>query len=149
MDEWKKLIRRGNRCFEHDRLEKAWAWYEAALQEADCCVADCAMQGSRCRYLDALAAIAALVVTQHNLADLCVRGDRMEDAAAHLRAAHAKLMHLIDDINIPWAVRAAALRNSSQTRLAMLSFADEHGTPDTTFSNEQRICHRPLNPVLH
>jgi tetratricopeptide (TPR) repeat protein len=153
MDEWKKLICRGNRDFEQGRLQAAGSSYQAALEEAERCLAQHAAEpggaGRGCCYLDALAAVAAYVVTQHNLADLCVRLDRAEDAAAHLLAAHERLARIIDDASLPWSLRAAAVRNSTRARQAMLSFADEHAEAGLTCAIEQRITHMPSSPLLH
>jgi hypothetical protein len=148
MEEWKKLICRGNRSFEDGRLDDAQMIYQAALSEADQRLGRCAARCD-CDYLEALAAVAALVVTHHNLADLCVRADRIEDAAGHLVAVHDRLSHLIEDRHAPCALRAAAVRNSGRTRRAMLSFADEHDVPGPTCAIDRRITHMPANPVLH
>ena len=122
MDSWKKLICKGNRSLERGRLDDAAGDYFAALAEADRCLACQARacveaEGSGgCAYLDAVAAVGAYVVTRLNLADLCLRLDRREDAADHLRAMQARLSHIIDDGSQPWTLRAAALRNSRRGR---------------------------------
>jgi hypothetical protein len=83
VDEWKKLICRGNRSYENGRLEDARLLYRAALDQAERSLALCGDRGGLCTYADALAAVAAVVVTEHNLADLCLRCDQVEDAGAH------------------------------------------------------------------
>jgi hypothetical protein len=149
MDQWKKLICRGNRCFELARLGEAGTIYEAALAEADLCIDSQAAEASCCRYLDAVAAVAAYVVTRHNLADLCLRLDRPEEAAAHLLAAHARIAGIIDDGSLPWSLRAAAIRNRNRAREALAEFADQHEIAGSTYAMERRITHMPPSPVLH
>ena len=155
MDSWKKLICKGNRSLEHGRLDDAAGDYFAALAEADRCLA-CQAQAcveaeasGGCAYLDAVAAVGAYVVTRLNLADLCLRLDRSEDAAEHLRAMQARLSHIIDDGNQPWTLRAAALRNSRRAQDAVLSFVEEHGMSAAACAIEQRITHLPPSSVLH
>lgn len=149
MDQWKKLICRGNRCFELGRFPEAADVYQAALGEAERCITCHACEPGGCRYLDAVAAVAAYVVTQHNLADLCLRLDRAEDAATHLVAAHERVAGIIDDGSLPWILRAAAIRNRPTARDALVSFADEHGIPGATCALGRRITHMPSSPILH
>jgi len=173
MHAWKKLICRGNRSFERGRLDDAADQYVAALCEADHCIGclakecveaeRCARQNRRTgrdggaeaagdgRYLDAVAAIAAYVVTRLNLADLCLRLDRSDEAAVHLQEMQARLEAIIDDAGQPWTLRSAALRNSRRAQDAVLSFVAEHGVgvagPSCAF--ERPITHLPPSPVLH
>jgi hypothetical protein len=159
MDAWKKLICRGNRSFELGLLDEAGDNYCAALAEADhgiaCLVHDCAGEcsaeeaGGTCRYLDAVAAVAAYVVTRLNLADLCLRLDRSEEAAAHLREMQARLTAIIDDRRHPWILRAAALRNSRRAQDAVLSFVAKHGLTGASCALERPITHLPTSAALH
>jgi len=149
MDEWKKLICRGNRSYENGRLEDARLLYRAALDQAERSLARCGDRGGLCTYADALAAVAAVVVTEHNLADLCLRCDQVEDAGAHLLAAHERVTRIMDDRTLPWTLRAAAMRNCGQARLAMLSFASEHGGLHAPSPIDGRITHLPASPLLH
>ncbi len=117
MEDWKRLISRGNRCFERGDLASACAVYQDALFIAE-------------RHLstwpDADSAIAAFVVSHHNLADLYVRLDCLEDAADHLQAAHARLMRMLADEASPPERRQAALRHSHHTRAERLAFTSTH-----------------------
>jgi hypothetical protein len=108
-----------------------------------------AAAGSHCRYLDAVAAVAAYVVTQLNLADLCLRLDRTDEATDHLQAMQARLRAIIDDTGQPWTLRAAALRNSRRAQDAVLSFVEEHGIAGPSCAFERSITHLPPSAVLH
>lgn len=163
MDAWKILICRGNRCFEQALLTEAAGCYQAALAEAQRCVsehersedaagADELAAGAGCRFHEALAAVAAYVVTRHNLADLSLRLDDPEEAAGHLLAAHERLTQIIEDPSLPWPLRCAAMRNSARTREAVLSFADQHGEAGATCAIERRITRitpMPTSTALH
>lgn len=158
MDEWKKLICRGNRSFERGRLDEAAWQYLAALAEAERCIGRVAVEcaaGEACeptgqrRYLDAVAAVAAYVVTRLNLVDLSLRLDRGEEAAEHLQVMQARLHAIIDDRRQPWTLRAAALRNSRRAQDAVLSFVEEHGIAGPSCACGRSITHLPPSAVLH
>ncbi len=158
MDAWKKLICRGNRSFERGQMNEAAGQYLAALQEADRCIGRVAIEcaaaegcqsSSQCRYLDAVAAVAAYVVSRLNLVDLCLRLDRGDEAAEHLQAMQARLHAIIDDSGQPWTLRAAALRNSRRAQDAVLSFVEEHGIAGPSCAFERSITHLPPSAVLH
>lgn len=117
MDDWKRLISRGNRCFERGDMGSACAVYQDALFIAE---------RRLVAWPDAEAAIAAFVVSHHNLADLYVRLDCLENAAEHLQAAHARLMGLLADEAAPAELRQAALRHSRHTRAERLAFDSQH-----------------------
>jgi hypothetical protein len=104
---------------------------------------------SQRRYLDAVAAVASYVVTRLNLADLCLKVDRGEEAAEHLQAMQARLQAIIDDLGQPWTLRAAALRNTRRAQDAVLSFVAEHGIAGPSCAFERPITHLPPSPALH
>jgi hypothetical protein len=159
MDAWKRLICRGNRSFERARYDDAVEQYRMALHEADRCI-DCLARACahesleadgpvECRYLDAVAALAAYVVTRLNLADLCIALDCAEEAAAHLRDMQARLDGIVDDGRQPWTLRAAALRNSRRAQDAVLSFVERHGIAGAPCAYERPITHLPPSAALH
>jgi tetratricopeptide (TPR) repeat protein len=159
MDAWKGLICQGNRSFERARFDDAIEQYQMALHEADRCIDSLARECAHeclesdgrggCRYLDAVAALAAYVVTRLNLADLCIALDRTEEAAAHLRDMQARLDGIVDDGRQPWTLRAAALRNSRRAQDAVLSFVEEHGIAGAACAYERPITHLPPSAALH
>ena len=55
----------------------------------------------------------------------------------------------MDDRALPWALRAAAMRNNGRARQAMLSFASEHGGLHAPGPIDARITHLPASPLLH
>lgn len=83
MDDWKRLISRGNTSFERGELGLARALYQDALFIAERRLS---------HWPDADAAVAAFVVSHHNLADLYQRLDQLHEASDHLMAAHAGLI---------------------------------------------------------
>ncbi len=117
MEDWKRLISRGNRCFERGDMASACTVYQDALFIAEQRLPT---------WPDADAAIAAFVVSHHNLADLYVRLDCLEDAAYHLQAAHAHLMWVMSDEACSVELRQAALRQSHHTQAERLAFASTH-----------------------
>ena len=121
----------------------------AAAGQAQAGVGDASSTGNSCHYQDAVAAVAAYVVTRRNLADLCLRLDRSDEAAEHLRSLQARLAAIIDDAGQPWTLRAAALRNSRRAQDAVLSFVEEHGIAGPSCAYERSITHLPPSPVLH
>lgn len=119
MDDWKRLISRGNRCFERGDMANACAVYQDALFIAESRLAT---------WTDPNAAIAAFVVSHHNLADLYVRLDCLEHAADHIQAAHVRVMGLLSDDQATPDLRQAALRHSHHTQAERLAFATAHGS---------------------
>lgn len=117
MDDWKRLISRGNRCFERGDMASACAVYQDALFIAERRLPS---------WPDADAAIAAFVVSHHNLADLYARLDCLEDAAYHLQAAHVHVMQVLSDDGVRPELRQAALRHSQHTRAERLVFVSRH-----------------------
>lgn len=114
MDDWKRLISRGNASFERGELGLARALYQDALFIAERRLPS---------WPDADAVVAAFVVSHHNLANLHQRLDQMAEAADHRMAAHARLIrHMADPACAP-ALQQAALRHSHRARAESLAFA--------------------------
>lgn len=143
VDDWKRLICRGNRCFENGENASARTVYLEALDEAERRLAT---------FPDADVAIAAFVVSHHNLADLYLRLDCVEDAFDHLMAAHARLVALLGDGLASPSLQEAALRHSERTRAELTRFTRLHGTPDTAmrrFTSPVHPAPVPPPPLHH
>lgn len=74
------------------------------------------------------AAVAAFVVTHHNLADLHLRAARPDDAVALLCVVHDRMQATIADESLDMALRRTALRHSRQTFSELLLFSQKHGS---------------------
>ena len=118
MQRWKRLILTGNRSFELGRIDQARAAYAEALFEAERMLVE---------YTDINDAIAAYVTTRHNLADLFDSIDEPERAMCHLRAAHARLLRLLDDAGSHPKQLLATLQHCRRTRAELLRYALAQG----------------------
>ncbi|WP_148715480.1 hypothetical protein [Chitinolyticbacter meiyuanensis] len=114
---WRRAIVAGNRVHAAGDTDSARRAYLYALSLA---------QGLLSHGEDADEAVAALVVTHHNLADLYLASRRAELAADHLCAVHRQLLTLADG-GAP-ALLAAARMHLRRTRMELLRFLAEHGS---------------------
>lgn len=118
MEQWKRLIEAGNRYFREGAWVEAREQYLQALALAQVLFE---------RWRDADAAVAALVVSQHNLADLQVTLGHPEEAAEHLCACHEYLLRCMNSAQLAPDLRQAALDHSRHTYVSLLNFVAEHG----------------------
>lgn len=118
MEHWKIIIEAGNRCFAEGDWVQARELYLQALAEA---------QVSLGRWADHEQAVAAFVVSHHNLADLHLALNQPESAAENLCSCHERLLSIHGHDAQPEALRQAALRHSQRTYLELLHFIAEHG----------------------
>lgn len=118
MEHWKRTIERANRLFMQDELVDAREFYLQALALAQVLFE---------RWPDADEAVAACVISHHNLADLHLRLNQPEESAEYLCAIHQRLLQTMQDNRLPLALREAALRQSSKIYLELLNFIGEHG----------------------
>ncbi|MCD0501424.1 hypothetical protein [Bordetella petrii] len=114
---WQRATLRGNRALERGDADGALAQYRVALSLAD------ALPG---RSTDADAAVAALVVSHHNLAELHGRGQRDDLAGAHVCQAHELLHEMAVDATLDARWRDAALRHGRVTYAELLQFLRHH-----------------------
>jgi hypothetical protein len=82
-------------------------------------------------------AVAAFVISHHNLADLHLALKQPEESAEYLCAAHQRLLRVIQDAHLNPALRQAAFNHSHKTYAELLGFINEHG--------EYPRTHRLLN----
>lgn len=117
MEDWKQLTRAGNRWYERGDFACARRAYLEALATAE-------------RWLvcgePADEAVAAFVISHQNLAEVYAGLDDCERAIDHLRAAHERLVHLLEDDDRP-ELQLAALRHCNRARLELMTFARNHG----------------------
>lgn len=128
MEHWKRTIERANRCFMLGELIDAREAYLQALALAQVLFE---------RWGDADEAVAACVISHHNLADLHLRLNQPEESAEYLCAIHQRLLQAMQDERLRPALREAALRQSSKTYIELLNFISEHGE----YPRTQRLLH--------
>ncbi|OZI72526.1 hypothetical protein [Bordetella genomosp. 2] len=114
---WQRATLRGNRALARGDAAAALLQYRAALSLAD------TLPG---RALDADAAVAALVVSHHNLAELHERAGRFDQAAAHFGQAHELLHEMGLDVALEPRWREAAWRHGRVTYAELLQFLRRH-----------------------
>ncbi|MGE8359746.1 hypothetical protein [Pseudomonas sp.] len=133
MELWKRTIEAGNRCFSAGLWVEAREHYLQALALAQVLFARCS---------DVDGAVAAFVISQHNLADLHLMLGQPEEAAECLCACHERLLSSRSDERLSPALRAAALRHSSRTYSVLLHFIGEYGA----YPRTDRLLERPTSP---
>jgi hypothetical protein len=101
MEQWKRTILSGNSCFNRGDLIDARELY--------------------------LQALAAFVISHHNLADLHLSLGQPEESAEYLCAVHQRLLNVIQDPQMTPALRQAALRHSNKTYSELLGFVGQYG----------------------
>ncbi|WP_420224986.1 hypothetical protein [Pigmentiphaga litoralis] len=114
MEQWKQAIEAGNEAFTGPEPATALGHYRLALRLAQTLVGD---------WPDHDAALAALVVSHHNLADLHRLSNAHEAAITQVCDAHDALQGLIADPLTDLALRQAALRHARQTLHELLRCA--------------------------
>lgn len=118
MQHWKSIIEHANRCFNLGEWVEARELYLQALALAQVLFE---------RWADPDEAVAAYVISHHNLADLHLSLGQPEESAEYLCAVHQRLLQAIQESRLPEALRQAALRHSNKTYAELLSFISEHG----------------------
>lgn len=119
---WRSAIQQGNEHYQRmapGSLAQALSLFQDALLMADVLFE---------QWPDADVAMAAYVVSHHNLADTLLRLDETDDAATHLCVAHERLERLRDDSTQPVLRRNAAGRHLSRTLAELERFAQHHGS---------------------
>lgn len=118
---WQRATLRGNRAFERGDHASALTQYRAALSLAD------TFPG---RSDDADAALAALIVSHHNLLALHERTGQTDRAAAHACRAHELLHEITVDLSMPARWREAAWCHARVTYAELLRFLQRHPDHD-------------------
>ncbi|MFJ4154705.1 hypothetical protein ACIPZF_07825 [Pseudomonas sp. NPDC089752] len=118
MQHWKRITETANRLFEQGELVDAREHYLQALALAQVLFE---------RWHDVDEAVAAFVVSHHNLADLHLRLNQPQESADYLCAVHQRLLQASQDARLPQTLRDAALRHSGRTYTELLSFIAEYG----------------------
>jgi len=141
MSHWKQQTREGNRLFDCGEYHQALACYQQALWLANQQLA---------LWHDADEAVAALVVSHHNQADLLVAMARPERAAELLCYVHDCLLATCHFPSCPSRLREAALRHIHTTRAELLTFVQRHGRhAGIMHSLSQCLCQKGPSSRVH
>jgi hypothetical protein len=137
VEHWKRTIARANHFFNLGELIDA---REVCLQAL--ALAQVLFE----RWPDADEAVAASVISHHNLADVHLRLGQPEESAEYLCAIHQRLLQAAQDLRLPPSLRQAALRHSSKTYAELLVFISEHGE----YPRTHRLVgsHKPVSSAL-
>ncbi|WP_296262245.1 MULTISPECIES: hypothetical protein [unclassified Pseudomonas] len=123
MEHWKTTILEGNSCFNRGDLVDARKLYLQALALAQVLLE---------RWHDPDEAVAAFVISHHNLADLHLSLNQPQESAEYLCSAHQRLLQVIQSLRLTPALRQAAFRHSNKTYSELLGFISEHGEYPST-----------------
>ncbi|MEN0037111.1 MAG: hypothetical protein AAGC78_08585 [Cellvibrio sp.] len=125
LDAWVQAIQSGNQAFSSGNNKKARVSYQTALRVVRSMVKSTDGWGYAIPEHQVDAIMAALVVSQHNLADLYVHAGLLGRAAEHLCAAHQAifdlLRHPVD------SVAELAQRHLNMTRMELMTFLQSYG----------------------
>lgn len=135
MQHWKRTIVQANDCFNRGELIDARQLYLQALAWAQVLLE---------RWPDADEAVAACVISHHNLADLHVQLNQPEESAQYLCAIHQRLLLAAQDARLSPGLREAALRHSSKTYEELLNFISLHGQ----YPGTHRLIEGGIDPNL-
>lgn len=136
MEHWKHIIEAGNRCFRDGDWVQARELYLQALAEAQVLFG---------RWHEHNMAVAAFVISHHNVADLHLTLGQPEEAAENLCASHERLLQTLGDAQQPQALRDIAMHHSRRTYIELLQFIAEHGA----FPRTDRLLGAPSRRQQH
>ncbi|OZI67917.1 DUF2753 family protein [Bordetella genomosp. 1] len=127
IERWQRVTVRGNRAHTRGDRHGALSHYRAALSLAD------GLYGLDS--VDPDPALAALVISHHNLADMFEAQGAPDTAAAHLCLAYEALIHAIEDEGLAHPWRDAAWRHARIALEQLQRFLQRHpGHPRATRS---------------
>jgi hypothetical protein len=125
LESWRLEITAANNAFIHGRHARAFNHYNVALELANAGITGM-LNLTQIDFLEeAERHIAALVVTRHNLADLCQQAGQRDSAVEHLCAAHETLFQLLHHQSKD--VHVLAQRHSNVTYQELLNFVQRFG----------------------
>lgn len=120
MERWKSYTQAGNAAFEAGELEAAEGHYQQARERAEKLLD---------LWLVPAEAVAALVVSYHNLADLYFRQGRDQAAVSSLQTVHQMLMRRLRSTDTDPARREALMQGVNRTYPELLQAQRRLGLP--------------------
>ncbi len=131
MERWKSHTQAGNAAFERGDLETAERYYQQACERAEKLLD---------HWLEPGDAVAALVVSYHNLADLYFRQGHDQAALSSLQTVHQMLMRRLRRENVEPARRNALMQGISRTYPELLRGRRRLGLPRQYDSQAFNAC---------
>ena len=129
MEKWKQHVLAGNAFFDAQQNQQATAEYQAAKERAEKLLAV---------WLDEHEAVAAVVISYHNLANLYVRQGETAKAEAELRHVLRLIQHTLSDPRCSPARREALMSGERRAHVELLNHIRTHGA----------ASEEPLSPPL-
>lgn len=118
MEHWKRIIELANGYFSRGEYIDAREHYLQALALSRVLFE---------RWHDADEAVAAYVISHHNLADVHLRLKQPEESAEYLCAIHEHLLQCLVDPRMTEELRHACLRHSRHSYVELIQFTTAHG----------------------
>lgn len=118
MEHWKRIIELANAYFSRAEYIDAREHYLQALALSRVLFE---------RWHDADEAVAAYVISHHNLADVHLRLKQPEESAEYLCAIHEHLLQCLVDPRMTEELRQACLRHSRHSYVELIQFTTAHG----------------------
>jgi len=118
LEHWKRTIELANQYFTRGEYIDAREHYLQALALSRVLLE---------RWHDADEAVAAYVISHHNLADVHLRLMQPEESAEYLCAIHEHLLACLIDLRLTTELRDACLRHSRHSYVELLQFTTAHG----------------------
>ena len=141
MELWKRHICAGNDCFHAHQDLAATSHYRQAIHLAEELFD---------LHDDPQAAVAAIIVSYHNLADLFLREEEFALAEKELRAVHKKMTDALENADANSHLSDALLWGLSRTHFALIVHLKNHpgrvtSEPVTPINNLDSIFKNTLN----
>lgn len=114
---WQQHMRAGNECFEAHQDLAALSHYNQAIELANSLLIE---------YEDIRAAVAAVIVSYHNLADVYLREHEYALAETQLRTVHQKMSLALKQAKPNSAQTEALLWGVNKTYFALISHKKNH-----------------------
>lgn len=136
MEHWKRTVDLANRYFSRAEYIDAREQYLQALALSR-------VLFERWRHVDE--AVAAYVISHHNLADVHLRLNQPEESAEYLCAIHEHLLQCLVDARLKPELRQACLRHSRHSYVELLQFTTAHGETPRIRRALKRSANQPAS----
>ena len=138
MEHWKRTVELANALFSRGDYIDAREQYLQALALSQVLFE---------RWYDADEAVAAYVISHHNLADVHLRLEQPEESAEYLCAIHEYLLLCLVDVRLKPELRQACLRHSRHSYIELLHFTTAHGETPRIRRLLKRSTHQPASAL--
>ena len=138
MEHWKRTVELANELFSRREYIDAREQYLQALALSRVLFE---------RWHDVDEAVAAYVISHHNLADVHLRLERPEESAEYLCAIQEHLLLCLVDVRLKPELRQACLRHSRHSYIELLQFTTAHGETPRIRRVLKRSTHQPASAL--